>query len=198
MNTMTITMEQVKELRTRTGAGVVDVKKALSETEGDVEKAIMWLREKGKASAAKKADRETHEGVIGTYVHSNNKLGVMLALACETDFVARTDKFQDLARSVALHIAASDPAVISPDDVPAESVEAEKNLALKQFEGQKKPQEIMDKIVDGKIKKFREERALLTQVYVKDPGKTVGDLIKEAISELGENIIITDFKRFSL
>lgn len=191
-------MEQVKELRTRTGAGVVDVKKALAETSGDLDKAVTWLREKGKASAAKKGSRQTKEGVIGTYIHSNNKLGVMVALACETDFVARTEKFQELARSIALHIAASDPLVVSPDQVPESEVEAEKSIALKQFEGQKKPQEILEKIVAGKLKKFREERALLSQPFVKDPDKTVGTLIQEAITELGENITVNEFKRLSL
>lgn len=195
---MTITLEQIKELRTRTGAGVVDVKKALGESEGNVEKAITWLREKGKASAAKKAARATKEGVIGTYVHSNNKLAVMVALACETDFVARTDKFQELARNIALHIAAADPVVVSPDQVAEADVEAEKAIAIKQLEGQKKPANILAKIIEGKIKKFREEKALLTQPYVKDPDKTVGDLMKESISELGENITVSDFKRLWL
>ncbi len=195
---MTITLEQIKELRTRTGAGVVDVKKALGESEGNVEKAITWLREKGKASAAKKAARVTKEGVIGTYVHSNNKLAVMVSVACETDFVARTDKFQELARNIALHIAAADPVVVSPDQVSDVDVEAEKAIALKQLEGQKKPANIMEKIIEGKTKKFREEKALLTQPYVKNPDITVGDLIKESIGELGENIIVNDFKRLSL
>lgn len=195
---MTITLEQVRELRTRTGAGVVDVKKALAETDGNVEKAITWLREKGKATAAKKAARATTEGVIGTYVHSNQKLAVMVALACETDFVARTDKFQELARNIALHIAAADPLVVSPDQVPEAEVEAEKAIALKQLEGQKKPANILEKIIEGKLKKFREEKALVTQSYVKDPDKTVGDLIKELIGELGENITVNDFKRLTL
>ncbi len=195
---MTISVEQVKELRTLTGAGVVDVKKALSESNGDMQKAVTWLREKGKASAAKKGSRQTKEGVIGTYVHSNNKLGVMVALACETDFVARTEKFQELARNIALHIAAADPLVVKPEDVSQSEVEAEKSIALKQFEGQKKPQEILDKIVDGKMKKYREERALLTQPYVKNPDMTIGGLIEQAITELGENITVSDFKRLSL
>lgn len=195
---MTITLEQIKELRTRTGAGVVDVKKALGESEGNVEKAITWLREKGKATAAKKAARATNEGVIGTYVHSNNKLGVMVSLACETDFVAHTDKFQELARNIALHIAAADPQVVSPDQVAQADVEAEKQIALKQLEGQNKPANILEKIIEGKIKKFREEKALLTQPYVKDPDQTVGDLIKESINELGENITVNDFKRLVL
>lgn len=195
---MTITMEQIKELRGATGAGVVDAKKALTESSGDMAKAVTWLREKGKASAAKKTSRETKEGVVGMYIHSNHKIGAMVTLACETDFVARTDKFKDLAKGIALHIAATDPLVISPTDVPEDDVEAEKAIALKQLEGQKKPQEILDKIIEGKMKKFREERALLTQPFVKDQDKTVGDVVQEAIAELGENITINDFKRLSL
>ncbi|MBI3421108.1 MAG: translation elongation factor Ts [Candidatus Sungbacteria bacterium] len=195
---MTITVEQIKELRSLTGAGVVDVKKALAETGGDIQKAVAWLREKGKASAAKKGSRKTSEGVIGTYVHSNSKLAVLVALACETDFVARTDKFQELARAIALHIAAADPLVIKPEEVPDAEVENEKAIALKQFAGQKKPPEIMAKIVEGKLKKYREERALLTQPFVKNPDMNVGDLIKESIAELGENITVNDFKRLSL
>lgn len=195
---MTISLDTIKELRAQTGAGVVDAKDALTESNGDIPKAITWLREKGKASAAKKSSRQTKEGVIGYYIHSNNKIASMVAVACETDFVARTEKFQALAKNIALHIAASDPLVISPDDVPSDEVKAEKSIALKQFEGQKKPQEILDKIVEGKLKKFREDRALLTQPYVKDNDKTVGDLLKEAIAELGENITINEFKRFSL
>lgn len=198
MDTMTISVEQVKELRALTGAGVVDVKKALAETGGDVQKAVTWLREKGKASAAKKGTRQTKEGVIGTYIHSNSKLGVMVALACETDFVARTEKFQALARDIALHIAAADPLVVKPEEVPESEVEAEKAIALKQFEGQKKPQEILEKIIGGKLKKYREERALLTQPFVKNPDQTVNDLLQAAIAELGENITINDFKRLSL
>ncbi len=195
---MTITMEQVKELRARTGAGVVDAQQALQEAEGDIDQAITLLRTKGKASAAKKADRATREGVIGTYIHSNSKVGVMVALLCETDFVARNDKFKELARSIALHIAAADPAVIRPEDVPAEAVEAEKAIALQQAQAAGKPAAIQEKIVEGKLRTFREEQSLLTQKYVKDPSKTIADLLHEAVGELGENVTVGEFKRIDI
>src|SRR5690348_6725900 len=140
-----ITMEQVKELRARTGSGLVDVKKALEEASGDMEQAILLLRKKGKASAAKKAGRTTHEGFIGTYIHSNNKVGAVVSLLCETDFVGRNEKFQELARNIALHIAASDPQVVSPDDVPESALETERGLAQEQAAG--KPADIQTKIV---------------------------------------------------
>ncbi|MEX1112746.1 MAG: translation elongation factor Ts [Candidatus Andersenbacteria bacterium] len=193
---MAITMEQIKELRSRTGAGVVDAKEALTSADGDMEKAIGWLRERGKAKAAKKADRLTHEGVVGAYIHSNNKLAVLVGLLCETDFVARNDKFQELARSIAMHVAAMDPLVVSPDDVPEAELVQERELAQKQVAD--KPAEMQEKIIEGKLKKFREERALLTQPYVKDPKKTVQDVINEAIHELGENVTVKEFTRVAL
>ena len=189
-------MDQIKELRARTGSGMVDVKQALEEAKGDMEQAILILRKKGKASAAKKAGRETHEGYIGTYMHSNNKIGVMVSLLCETDFVARSDRFQELAKNIAMHIAAADPQVINPDDVPVELVEVERGLATEAAAG--KPEEIQLKIIDGKLKRFREEQALLTQAYIKDPNRTIADLIHEAVGELGENISIGDFKRIAI
>ncbi|MEK7557354.1 MAG: elongation factor Ts [Patescibacteria group bacterium] len=195
---MPISMDQIKELRSRTGAGVVDVKAALSETGGDVEQAITILRKKGKASAAKKAQRLTREGVVASYVHSNQKIAVLASVLCETDFVARSDRFQQLAKDIAMHIAAADPAVVSPEDVPEAEVEAEKAIALEQIAAQKKPPQIQEKIIEGKLKKFREERALLTQVFVKDPEKTVGDLIHEAVLELGENITVGEFCRITI
>ncbi len=192
---MAITLTQIRELRGRTGAGVVDVKAALAESKGDVEQAITILRKKGKASAAKKAAREVKEGVVASYIHSNQKLAVLVSVLCETDFVARSPRFQQLARDIAMHIAAADPAVVSPDDVPAADVEAERQVALGQDAIVRKPKEIQDKILVGKLKKFREERALLTQPFVKDPSKTMADVIHEAVSELGENITIGEFKR---
>jgi elongation factor Ts len=192
---MSISMEQIKELRARTGAGVVDAKQALKEADGDIDKAITWLREKGKATAAKKADRATHEGVVGVYVHSNNKLAVVVSLLCETDFVARNEKFQQLARNIAMHIAAMDPIVVRPEDVPAEELEAERSLAEKQLAEENKPAEIMEKIIEGKLKKFSEERALLTQPYVKDPKRAVQEIVQDAIHELGENITVKEFNR---
>lgn len=193
-----VTMEQIKELRTRTGAGVVDAKQALQENDGDIDQAIAFLRKKGKASAAKKADRATREGYIATYIHGNSKIGVMVSLLCETDFVARNEKFQELGRNIALHIAAADPTVINPSDVPADALAAEQAIALEQAKAGNKPQAIQDKIVAGKLKAFSEEQALLTQDYVKDPSKTIGDLIHEAVGELKENITVGEFKRIKI
>lgn len=190
-----VTMEQVKELRQRTGAGVVDAKKALEEATGDIEQAITLLRKKGQASAAKKATRVTKEGVVSYYIHSNNKIGVMVSLLCETDFVARNQKFQDLARNIALHIAAADPAVVRPEDVPADLVAAEEAIAKEQAQAGGKPAEIQEKIIEGKLKTFRNEQALLTQPYIKDPKRTIADLVHDAVGELGENITVGEFKR---
>lgn len=191
-------METIKELRSRTGAGVVDAKKALEESAGDMEKAILWLREKGKATVAKKASRETNEGVVGFYIHSNKKIGVMVSLVCETDFVARNEKFQELAQNIAMHIAASDPLVVRPEDVSEEDVAAEKEFALKQLEQEGKPADMLEKIVEGKMKKFREERALMTQAYVKNPKLTIEQLITESVQEIGENITIKEFVRVAI
>lgn len=193
-----VTMEQVKELRARTGAGVVDAKTALTETAGDIDQAITLLRKKGKAVATKKADRATREGTIATYIHSNSKVGVMISLLCETDFVARNETFKELARNLALHIAAADPTVVRPEDVTPEAVAAEEAIALEQAKASSKPANIQEKIVAGKLKTFREEQALLTQPYVKDPSRTVGELIQEAQATLGENISVKEFKRFSI
>lgn len=195
---MTITTEDVKQLRAQTGAGVVDVKAALVASAGDSAKAITWLREKGKMKAAKKADRATHEGVIGVYVHSNAKIVSTVALLCETDFVARTDRFRDLAKNIAMHVAAADPAVVRPEDVPSEEVASERELAMKQAASQGKPKQIAEKMVEGKLKKFREERALLTQPYVKNPSQTIETLLREAIHELGENVTIKSFSRLAI
>lgn len=195
---MAITMEQIKDLRTRTGAGVVDAKEALTASNGDMEKAILWLREKGKATVAKKSARETHEGVVATYVHGNKKMAVLLALLCETDFVARNEKFQELAQNIAMHVAASDPLVVKPEDVSDADVEAEKAFAQTQLEKEGKPAEMIEKILAGKMKKFREERALLTQAYVKDPKMTIEQLLAGAVAEMGENISIQEFKKISI
>ncbi len=193
-----ITMDQIKDLRGRTGAGVVDAKQALEASAGDSEKAILWLREKGKATVAKKSARETNEGVIGAYIHSNKKVAVLVSLVCETDFVARNEKFQELAQNIAMHIAANDPLVVHPDDVKDEDVAAEKDFALKQLEKEGKPAAMLEKIVEGKLKKFREERALLTQPYVKNPKQTIEQLVAEAVQEIGENISVKEFVRLSI
>jgi len=195
---MAISMEQIRDLRAQTGAGIVDVKEALTESGGDAQKAITWLREKGKATAAKKADRETKEGVVGVYVHGNNKIAAMVSLSCETDFVARTERFQELARDLAMHVAALDPLVVNPADMPEAEVEAERELAMKQGKESGKPEEIVAKMVEGKLKKFKEERALMTQSFVKDPNQTVEQLVNAAIQELGENITIQSFTRQSI
>ncbi len=195
---MTISLEQVKELRARTGVGVVDAKEALDESKGDVEKAITILREKGKVKAAKKAERETNEGVVASYVHSNNKIAVLVSLVCETDFVARNEKFQELGRNIAMQIAAMDPLVVSPDDGSEEEVAKEKELVEKQLKEDKKPKDIQEKIIKGKLTKFREDRALLKQDFVKEPEKTIEQLIQEAIQELGENISVREFVRLSI
>lgn len=195
---MNITMEQIKDLRGRTGAGVVDAKQALTESAGDIEKAILWLREKGKGTVAKKSSRETNEGVIGSYVHGNKKIAVLVSLVCETDFVARNEKFQELAQNIAMHIAANDPLVVRPEDISDADVAAEKEFALKQLEKEGKPAAMLEKIVEGKLKKFREERALLTQPYVKDPKKTIEQLLSESVQEIGENISIKEFVRLSI
>lgn len=191
-------MDQIKDLRSRTGAGVVDAKEALSTSDGDIDKAILWLREKGKATVAKKSSRDTNEGVIGAYIHGNKKIAVLVSLVCETDFVARNEKFQELAQNIAMHIAANDPLVVHPEDVKESDVQAEKEFALSQLEKEGKPEEIRVKIVEGKLKKFREERALLTQPYVKNPKQTVEQLITEAVQEIGEKISVKEFVRLSI
>ncbi|PIT98336.1 MAG: translation elongation factor Ts [Candidatus Andersenbacteria bacterium CG10_big_fil_rev_8_21_14_0_10_54_11] len=196
--TATITAEQVRELRQRTGAAVLDCKQALAEAYGDMEKAITILRTKGKAQAAKKSQRATHEGAVSAYIHSNNKLGVLVSLQCETDFVAKSDRFQTLARDIALHVAAMDPLSVSASDIDAGMLAAERAIVEEQAAAAGKPAEIQLKMVEGKMKKFAEERALLSQPFVKDPGKTVADLISEAVSELGENITIGGFSRLAI
>lgn len=193
-----ITMENIKDLRGRTGAGIVDAKEALTASGGDMEKAILWLREKGKVTVAKKSARETNEGVIGSYIHSNKKVAVLVSLVCETDFVARNEKFQELAQNIAMHIAASDPIVVRPEDIKDEDVAAEKEFAVKQLEQEGKPAAMLEKILEGKLKKFREERALITQPYVKNPKQTIEQLIAQAVQEIGENISVKEFVRISI
>jgi elongation factor Ts len=195
---MTFTMEQVKELRTRTGCGIVDCKEALQETDGDITQAITSLRKRGKAQAAKKAERDTREGVVASYVHSNNKIAVLVSLLCETDFVARNEKFQELAHDIAIHVAAMEPVSVSPEDISEEVMAEEKTVALDQAEKSGKPKEIQEKMIEGKLNKFRTERALLTQSFVKDPNKTIEDIISEAVGELGENISVGEFTRLSI
>ncbi len=192
-----MSLELIKKIRERTGAGVVVIKKALDEAGGNEEKAIEILRKQGQSKAAKKADRAANEGVVVSYVHSN-KVGVLVKLLCETDFVARNVEFVELAKDIAMHIAAMNPTFIKPEDVSIELLEKEKEIWKVQLEQEGKPLEMMEKIMLGKEKKFREESALLTQTFVKNPEVTVGELIVAAIGKMGENIQIGEISRIEL
>ncbi len=195
---MEITAKMVKELRDKTGAGMMECKKALVETGGDLESAIKYLREKGIAKAALKADRETKEGIIASYVHAGNKIGVLLELNCETDFVARTDEFKSLGKDLCMQIAASNPKYISRDDVPEDVINSEKEIYKAQAKQEGKPEHILEKIAEGKLNKFFSEVCLLEQPFIKDTDKSVEDVIKLAISKFGENITIGKFIRFEV
>jgi elongation factor Ts len=195
---MAITAEQVKQLREQSGAGMMDCKKALTEADGDIDRAVQILREKGIAKAAKRSGRETKEGMIGSYVHPGDKLAVLVEINCETDFVARTDDFRDLTKNLAMHIAAANPVTIQRDELPQADVEKEREIYRTQALNEGKPEKILDKIVDGKIEKYYSEVCLLEQAYVKDPDKTVNDVMNEAIAKLGENLTISRFVRFRL
>ncbi len=194
---MAITVEMVKELRERTGAGVLDCKNVLEEVEGDFDRAEKLLKKKGLAIAAKKADREAKEGLVEAYVHGGGKLGVLLELNCETDFVARTDDFRELAHDLAMQVAATSPQYVGQEDVPAEVIERERQRQREQIEGSK-PEEVMERILEGKLKKFYEEVCLLEQPFIKDEGIAIGDLIAGKIAKLGENIKVRRFVRFQL
>ena len=195
---MEITASMVKELRTKTGAGMMDCKKALSEADGDVEKAITVLREKGIAKAASKEGRQTAEGLVASYIHAGDKLGVMVEINCETDFVARTDQFKEFARDVAMHIAATNPSCVSREGIDATLLEKEREIFKQQALKEGKPENIVDKIVEGRIEKFYAETVLLEQAFVKDNDKTMEELVKETIASLGENMHIRRFSRFRL
>lgn len=193
-----ITAALVSELRARTSVGMMDCKKALVECGGDIDKAVDYLREKGLAKAAKKADRNASQGMIFSYIHSNAKIGVLLELNCETDFVARTDEFQTLGHEIALHIAASNPSYIKPEDVPAEVIEHETEIIKAQAREEGKPEKMLDRIAEGRINKFYEENCLLEQKYVRDPDKKIKDLLIENIAKIGENIVVRRFARFMI
>ena len=195
---MASTIEKIKQLREETAAGMMDVKRALEESGGDVEGARRVLRERGQAIAAKKSARETHEGLIEAYVHFNGRVGVLVEVNCETDFVARTPEFKEFARNVALHIASMNPLTVSPADIPQDALDEERAIAEKQAAEMGKPEDITVRIVEGRMKKFVNEKALLTQEYVKEPDKTVGDLLQDTIQRLGENIVIRRFVRYEL
>lgn len=191
-------LELIKELRAKTGAGIVDCKKALAEANGNIDKAIEILREKGIAKAVKKAGRATNQGIVSAYIHPGAQLGVLVELDCETDFVARTDEFKNLANEIALQIAATDPDYVDRDEVPEEVIEKEKEIYRKQLEEQKKPAHIIDKIIEGKIETFYKEHCLLDLPYIRDEKVTIKDLIKEYIAKFGENITVRRFARFKV
>ena len=195
---MTVSASLVKELREKTGAGMMDCKTALAETQGDFEKAIEYLRKKGVASAAKKAGRATREGAVASYIHGEGRVGVLVEINCETDFVARTDKFKAFVKDVAMHIAAASPSWVDVKDVPESVVAKEKEIAVEQMRASGKPAAVLEKIAEGKVKKFYEETCLLKQAFVKDPDKSVEQLLKETIATLGENLNISRFSRFAL
>jgi len=195
---MEVSAKMVKELREQTGAGMMDCKKALVESGGDYEKAVVYLREAGISKAAKKEGRSTAEGVIATYVHAGDKLGVMVEINCETDFVARTDPFKEFGRNIAMHIAASAPLCVEREEFDQEAIEKEREIYRHQAIKEGKPEKIVDKIVDGKIEKYLSEVVLLEQPFVKDSDKTVGEYVKETIGALGENMRVRRFSRFRL
>ncbi len=195
---MSVSAKEVKELRDRTGAGMMDCKKALTETNGDMEAAIDLLRSKGTAKAAKRAEKSANEGTIGSYVHMGGRIAVMVELNCETDFVANTDAFQSLARDLAMHIAAASPVAVSEADVSAELVERERAVYLEQVRNEGKPENIQDKIVEGKLRKFFEEVTLLKQPFVKNPDQTIEELIIEVSAKTGEKIEVARFARFAV
>jgi elongation factor Ts len=195
---MEISASLVKELREKTGLGLMDCKKALAETEGDMQKAIDYLRTKGALKAAKREGRATSEGRVGSYIHMNGKIGVLIELNCESDFVAKTEQFAALVKDLCMQIAASSPRWITSADVPEEIVDKEKEIYMIQAKEAGKPEKMLDKIAEGKLKKFYSETCLLDQPFVKEDSKTVGELIKEKIAQLGENITVGRFTRYQL
>jgi elongation factor Ts len=195
---MDISAQLVKQLRDQTGAGMMDCKKALAETAGDMQKAVAVLRERGIAKAASKEGRETAEGLIASYIHPGDKLGVLVEINCETDFVARTDRFKTFAREVALQVAASSPLCVRREDLDPALLASEREIFRKQAQNEGKPEKMLDKIADGRVEKYYTEVVLLEQPYIKDNDKTIADLLKETIAGLGENIVIRRFSRFRI
>lgn len=192
------TTEQIQQLRKQTGCGLMDCKSALEEAQGDFAKALEILRKKGMAKAIKKANREACEGVITAYIHSNKKVGAMVQLACETDFVARTEEFQQLAYDIAMHIAAQAPLYIKPEDIPENVLQKEKEIYREQLLAEAKPENIIDKIIEGKIAKYYEDVCLIKQKFIKDDSMTIEELINSKIGKMGEKIEVQKFSRFSL
>jgi len=195
---MVISATQVKELRDKTGAGFMDCRSALTEAGGDIDKAVTVLRTRGQARAAKRSGRATTQGLVGNYIHTGGQVGVLVEVACESDFVARTDEFQHLVREIAMHIAAANPLYVTRSQVPNESVEQEKEIFRAQFKESKKPPEVIDKIVDGKLKSYYKQVVLLEQPSIRDPKTSIGDLTTGAIAKMGENITIVRFARFKV
>ncbi|MCX6544165.1 MAG: translation elongation factor Ts [Acidobacteria bacterium] len=195
---MSITADQVKTLREKTGAGMMECKAALTETNGNIEEAVTVLRKRGLAQAAKRAGRNTSQGLVGSYIHMGGKIGVLLEVNCESDFVARTEDFQHLVKELAMHIAAADPKYVRREDVPAELVEKEKAIYRSQFEGSGKPAQVIEKIVEGKLGSLYSQIALLDQPSVRDQTITVGQMVSQAIAKTGENIVVSRFSRFRL
>jgi elongation factor Ts len=195
---MAISAELIKELRDTTGAGILDCRKALEETDGDLEKAMVILREKGLADAAKRSGRETNAGMLELYSHGEGRVGVMVEVNCETDFVARTDEFKTFAHEIALQIAAASPQWLTEDDIPKAVMEEERAIAKKRAEEEDKPENVIDRIIDGRLAKFMDETCLMRQAYIREESKTVEDLLKETIANLGENITIRRFERWEV
>ena len=195
---MAVNASAVKELRERTGSGILDCKKALDETNGDVDKAIEFLREKGLAASANKAGRIATEGTVESYIHAGGKIGVLVEINCETDFVGKTDQFKEFARDIAMQIAATNPRYVRREEVPQEDVEKEKEILKAQALNEGKPEKIVDKMVEGRISKYYEEYCLMEQSYIKDPDKTIAAVLNEKINTIGENITIRRFARFEL
>jgi elongation factor Ts len=194
------TIEKIKQLREETAAGMMDVKRALEESDGDLEGARRVLKERGQALAAKKSSREATEGLIDAYVHFNGRVGVLVEVNCETDFVARTPEFREFAHNVALQVASANPQplAVAPEDIPAEELDEERSIVEKQVEQMGKPEDISRRIAEGRINKWISERALLTQPYVREPDKTVGDLLQDTIQKVGENVVVRRFVRYEL
>ena len=195
---MMITASQVQELRQRTGVGMMECKRALEESEGDTEKAIDLLRSRGQAKAAKAAGRETREGRVDAYIHLGGKIGVLIEVDCETDFVAKTDQFRDLARSLAMQVAATNPVAVDRESLQAELVEREKEIYRQQARETGKPEEIVEKIAAGKLEKWFQDVCLIDQAYIKDPDRKVSDVVTEAVQRLGENIVVRRFTRYEV
>lgn len=195
---MAISAAQVKDLREKTGAGFMDCKAALTEAGGDVEKAVTILRTRGQARAARRSGRSTSQGLVGSYIHSGGQVGVLVEVGCESDFVARTDEFQQLTREIAMHIAAANPLYVKREQVPNEDVEREKAIFRAQFEDSNKPPQVIDKIVEGKMNSYYQQVALLDQPSIRDPKTSIGDLVTAAIAKMGENVAVVRFARFKI